>query len=51
MKKRRIAAGIIDAERSFRRIKGHADMPTLIASVSKAAQPDNVTPGHHAEVA
>ena len=29
MKKRWIAAGMLEAERSFRRLKGHADMPSL----------------------
>ena len=33
MKKRWIAAGMLEAERSFRRVKGHADMPALIAAV------------------
>ena len=33
MKKRWIAAGMLEAERSFRRVRGHADMPVLIAAV------------------
>ena len=33
MKKRWIAAGMLEAERSFRRVRGHADMPALIAAV------------------
>ena len=33
MKKRWIAAGMLEAERSFRRVKGHADMPVLVAAV------------------
>jgi hypothetical protein len=32
MKKRWIAAGMLEAERSFRRVKGHADMPALVAA-------------------
>ena len=33
MKKRWIAAGMLEAERSFRRVKGHADMPTLVTAI------------------
>ena len=33
MKKRWIAAGMLEAERSFRRVKGHADMGALVAAV------------------
>ncbi len=33
MKKRWIAAGMLEAERSFRRVRGHADMPALTAAV------------------
>ena len=33
MKKRWIAAGMLEAERSFRRVKGHADMPILTTAV------------------
>ena len=33
MKKRWIAAGMLEAERSFRRVKGHADMPALVTAV------------------
>ena len=36
MKQRWIAAGMLEAERSFRRLKGHADMPTLVAAVTRA---------------
>lgn len=39
MKKRWIAAGMLEAERSFRRLKGHADMPTLVAAISRATNP------------
>jgi hypothetical protein len=30
MKKRWVAAGMLEAERSFRRVKGHGDMKTLV---------------------
>ena len=44
MKKRWIAAGMLEAERSFRRLKGHADMPTLIVAIHRATTPAAVTP-------
>jgi transposase-like protein len=49
MKKRWIAASMLEAERSFRRIKGHADMPAFITAVHRATNPD--TPDHYADVA
>ena len=39
MKKRWIAAGMLEAERSFRRLKGHADMPDLVAAIGQATNP------------
>jgi transposase-like protein len=50
MKKRWIAAGMLEAERSFRRIKGHADMPAFVAAVHAATRP-TVTPANYAQVA
>ncbi len=47
MKKRWIAAGMLEAERSFRRLKGHADMPALVTAITNAVNtgaadtPDN----------
>ena len=49
MKKRWIAAGMLEAERSFRRVKGHADMPTLVTAIGKATNP--VTPANYTQVA
>ena len=49
MKKRWIAAGMLEAERSFRRVKGHADMPAFIAAVHRATNP--ATPITYTEVA
>jgi putative transposase len=43
MKKRWIAAGMLEAERSFRRLKGHANMPVLVAAITAATSP-TVTP-------
>jgi putative transposase len=51
MKKRWIAAGMLEAERSFRRLKGHADMPTLVAAIKQATTPADVTPTNYAQVA
>ena len=50
MKKRWIAAGMLEAERSFRRIKGHADMPAFVAAVHAATRPTD-TPTNYAQVA
>jgi len=49
MKKRWIATGMIEAQRSFRRIRGHTHMPTLITAIDQAVNP--VTPRDYAEVA
>jgi putative transposase len=51
MKKRWIAAGMLEAERSFRRLKGHADMPALVAAIAKATTPAAVTPINYAQTA
>jgi putative transposase len=40
MKKRWIAAAMLEAERSFRRVKGHADMPAFVAAVHRSINPD-----------
>jgi transposase-like protein len=41
MIKRWCAAGMLNAERSFRRLKGHKDMPVLVAALSRHAQQIN----------
>lgn len=51
MKKRWIAAGMLEAERSFRRLKGHADMPTLVAAIGRATTPAAITPISYAQSA
>jgi putative transposase len=53
MKKRWIAAGMLEAERSFRRLKGHADMPALVAAIATATTPAaaDVTPTIYAQTA
>lgn len=35
MKKRWVAVGMLEAERSFRRVKGCKEMPTLVAAVRR----------------
>ena len=37
------AAGMLNAERSFRRIKGYKQMPQLTAALQRHAHPDNTT--------
>lgn len=49
MKKRWIAAGMLEAERSFRRLKGHADMPALVAAIGRATKP--ATPDNYDQAA
>lgn len=51
MKKRWIAAGMLEAERSFRRLKGHADMPALVAAIGQATTPAAITPISYAQSA
>ena len=34
------AAGMLNAERSFRRIKGHKQMPQLVAALHRHAHPE-----------
>ncbi len=49
MKKRWIATGMIEAQRSFRRVKGCSQMPELLTAIDNAINP--VTPRDYAEVA
>ena len=44
MKKRWIAAGILEAERSFRRIKGHKDMPLFVDALRREVNGTANTP-------
>ena len=48
MVKRWVAAGMINAERSFRRVKGCQDMPTLVAALHRHVNAD-VTPSCETE--
>jgi transposase-like protein len=51
MKKRWIVAAMLEAQRSFRRIKGCHDMPAFVAAVHHATNSDAVTPANYAQVA
>jgi len=44
MKKRWIAAGMLEAERSFRRVRGHKDMAELVEALRRQVTPAVVTP-------
>ena len=50
MKKRWVAAGMLEAERSFRRVRGCKDMPTLVAALHRAISV-SVTPVEYAQTA
>ena len=50
MKKRWVAAGMLEAQRSFRRIRGYKQMPALVAALRRHAGVP-VTPNNYAEEA
>lgn len=43
MKKRWITTGMLEAQRSFRRVKGHAQMPTLVTAIGATVNPATPT--------
>lgn len=51
MKKRWIAAGMLEAERSFRRVRGHKDMKTLVEALRPEVSTDVVTPTQYDQAA
>lgn len=51
MKKRWIATGMIEAQRSFRRVRGHNQMADLLTAIANTVHPDTITPRDYAEVA
>jgi putative transposase len=51
MKKRWVAAGMLEAERNFRRVRGCKDMPTLVAALRRAATGETVTPDNYDQAA
>ncbi len=51
MKKRWVAAGMLEAERSFRRVKGHRDMPKLVEALRRATTQGVDTPDNYDQAA
>jgi hypothetical protein len=52
MKRRRIAAGMLEAEHSLRRLKSHVDVPNLVIAITNAVNPGaTATPANYAQVA
>jgi hypothetical protein len=51
MKKRWIAAGMLEAERSFRRVRGHKDMAKLVTALHREITPTVDTPEEYDQAA
>ena len=51
MKKRWVAAGMLEAERNFRRVRGCKEMPTLLAALTRHAASETVTPDNYDQAA
>jgi hypothetical protein len=52
MKKRWVAAGMLEAERNFRRVRGCKEMPTLVAALRRQTTPnETVTPANYDQAA
>ncbi len=51
MKKRWIAAGMLEAERSFRRVRGHSDMKKLVEALRQEVSAEVVTPANYDQAA
>ena len=52
MKKRWVAAGMLEAERNFRRVRGCKEMPTLVAALRRqTATDETVTPDNYDQAA
>jgi transposase-like protein len=51
MKKRWVAAGMLEAERSFRRVRGHKDMSKLVDALRREVTPAVVTPEEYDQAA
>ena len=47
MKKRWVAAGMLEAERSFRRIKGYRDMPAFVEALRREVNPTVEKPSQY----
>ncbi len=51
MKKRWIAAGMLEAERKFRRVHGHREMPTLVSALRRNVTTEVDTPTNYDQAA
>jgi putative transposase len=51
MKKRWVAAGMLEAERNFRRVRGCKEMPTLVAALRRHIQTFDDTPANYDQAA
>jgi transposase-like protein len=51
MKKRWVAAGMLEAERNFRRVRGCKEMPTLVNALRRHAAGEAVTPDNYDQAA
>jgi hypothetical protein len=51
MKKRWVAAGMVEAQRSFRRVVGYRQMPALVAALRYHAKVPVTAPGYDQEAA
>ena len=51
MKKRWVAAGMLEAERNFRRVRGCKEMPTLVAALRRHTTDETVTPANYDQAA
>jgi putative transposase len=51
MKKRWVAAGMLEAQRSFRRVRGYKGMPTLVAALRRSTTDETVTPNNYDQAA
>ena len=51
MKKRWVAAGMLEAERNFRRIRGCKEMPNLVAALARHVAGESVTPTKYDQAA
>jgi hypothetical protein len=52
MERRRIAAGMLEAEHSLQRLKSHVDVPNLVIAITNAVNPGaTATPANYAQVA
>jgi len=51
MKKRWVAAGMLEAQRNFRRVRGCKEMPTLVAALRRTTAGETVTADNYSQTA